>query len=193
MTSPAGEADEWADARAGDSRAFAAVYDRHRERVFGLGMRLSGNRHDAEDITASAFLELWRRRENVRIVGGSVLPWLLVTASNAARNQARSLRRHRALIDALPRGGDDGAAGFQAVDDAVDREPFVQELKKLPDADRALLVLTAIEGYSVVAAAEVLGIRAGAARTRLQRLRTRMRAAYTPPLHRAVTEEGGVR
>jgi RNA polymerase sigma-70 factor (ECF subfamily) len=43
------EADEWADACAGDSGAFAVLFDRHRERVFRLGLRLSGNRHDALD------------------------------------------------------------------------------------------------------------------------------------------------
>ena len=184
------EADEWADACAGDSGAFAIVYDRHRERVFRLGLRLSGDRHDAEDVTASAFLELWRCRRQVRLVGGSVLPWLLVTASNAAKNHARSVRRYRKLIDALPRGSDDGAAGFEAVDHSVDHAGFVQELRRMPDADRALLVLTAIEGYSVAAAAEVLGIRAGAARTRLQRMRVRLREAHTVSRRLAVTEEG---
>jgi RNA polymerase sigma-70 factor (ECF subfamily) len=53
----------------------------------------------------------------------------------------------------------------------------------MPDRDRALLVLTALEGYSTVAAAEALGITAGAARVRLHRLRARLREAYaaTPP------------
>lgn len=187
------EAEEWADACAGDSRAFAVVYDRHRERVFRLGLQLCGNRHDAEDVTASAFLELWRCRLRVRLVGGSVLPWLLVTTSNAAKNHARSVRRYRKLIDALPRGGDDGAAGFEAVDDSVDHAQFVQQLRGMPDADRALLVLTAIEGYSVVAAAEALGIRSGAARTRLQRMRARLREAYPLSRRLAVTEEGNTR
>lgn len=194
MTDADDEAEEWADARAGSSLAFAALYDRHRERVYRLALRLSENRHDAEDVTATAFLELWRRRSEVRLVGGSVLPWLLVTTSNAARNQARSIRRHRRLIDAIPRGGDDGVAAYEAVDDAVDRAGFVREVRGMPDLDRALLVLTAIEGYSVVAAAEALGIRAGSARTRLHRMRARLREAYAltePPA--AAIERGGAR
>lgn len=180
---------EWAGACTGDSSAFAAVYDRHRERVFRAALRVSGDRHDAEDITAAAFFELWRRRAAVRVVGGSVLPWLLVVTSNAARNQARSVRRHRRLIDAIPRGVDDGAAAFEAVDDAVDHAGLARELRAMPDRDRALLVLTAIEGYSTVAAAEALGISAGAARVRLHRLRGRLREAYARPP--AVTDELG--
>lgn len=188
------EAAEWAGACAGDSSAFADVYDRHRERVFRTALRLSGDRHDAEDITAAAFFELWRRRATVRVVGGSVLPWLLVVTSNAARNQARSVRRHRRLIDAIPRGVDDGAAAFEAVDDAVDHAGLARELRAMPDRDRALLVLTAIEGYSTVAAAEALGISAGAARVRLHRLRGRLREAYTRlQAPAAVDELGGAR
>jgi RNA polymerase sigma-70 factor (ECF subfamily) len=183
VTDSGDDAASWADALAGSSRAFAAIYDRHRERLYRLALRLAENRHDAEDIVAAAFLELWRRRRDVRLVGGSLLPWLLVTASHAAKNQARSIRRHRALIDAIPRASDDGLAAYDAVDVAFDHRAFVNEVRRMPDRDRALLVLTALEGYSTVAAAEALGITAGAARVRLHRLRARLREAYaaTPP------------
>ena len=57
---------------------------------------------DAEDVAASAFLELFRRRDDVRVVNGSVLPWLLVTASNLARNSARARRRYQEFLARLP-------------------------------------------------------------------------------------------
>ncbi|MFC4241800.1 RNA polymerase sigma factor [Gryllotalpicola reticulitermitis] len=194
MTEFAGEVEDWAGARAGDSGAFAAIYDRHHERVYRLALRMSENRHDAEDITAAAFLELWRRRSAVRIVGGSVLPWLLVTASNAARNQARSIRRHHKLIETIPRDADDGTAAFDAVDDASVRAVFVRELRAMPDRDRALLALTAIEGYSAAAAAAALGISTGAARVRLHRMRERLRAAYDAVSEPAVSAgQGGAK
>jgi RNA polymerase sigma factor (sigma-70 family) len=185
------ECEEWAAARTGDSSAFAAVYERHRERVYRLAVRLSANRHDAEDITAATFFELWRRRAAVRVVGGSVLPWLLVTVSNSAKNHVRSVRRYRALIDALPRGIDDGTTPFDAVDAAMDRAQFMREVRTLPHRDRALLILTAIEGYSIVAAAEALGMSPGTARVRLHRMRSKLRDAYAlthPTL--VVTGEG---
>jgi RNA polymerase sigma-70 factor (ECF subfamily) len=189
----AGESDEWVDACAGSSLAFAAVYDRHRERIYRVAVRLSENRSDAEDITAAAFFELWRRRAAVRLVDGSVLPWLLVAVSNAARNQARSIRRHRKLIDAIPRGTDDGAAAFDAVEVGIDHAVFVKELRQLPDLDRALLVLTSIEGYSIAEAAAVMRMSAGSARVRLHRLRVRMRAAYPIQAPAVVIEDGGAR
>ena len=152
---------------------------------------MSENRHDAEDITAAAFLELWRRRTAVRVVGGSVLPWLLVTTSNAARNQARSIRRYRKLIDAIPRDPDDGMAAFEAIDGASERAAFVRALRAMPDRDRALLALTAIEGYSAAAAAAALGMSAGAVRVRLHRMRERLRAAYDLTVEPALSPEKG--
>lgn len=88
----------WAAALGNDSDAFAVIFDLHRDRVYRLSLRMTANVHDAEDVTAAAFLELWRHRRSVRVVEGSVLPWLLVTATNLARNLAHGLRRYRALI-----------------------------------------------------------------------------------------------
>lgn len=79
----ADEADHWSAAIAGDAQAFAALFDLHRDRVFRYARRLLGDIHDAEDATAGAVLELWRRRTSVRVVEGSVLPWLLVTTTLA--------------------------------------------------------------------------------------------------------------
>ena len=93
----------WSRSLCGDGEAFGTLYDRHRDRVFRHAYRLSGNHHDAEDVMAAAFLELWRRRAKVRIVDGSIVPWLLVTTTNMARNNGRAARRYRRLLDSLPR------------------------------------------------------------------------------------------
>ena len=83
------EAAAWSAARGGDGPAFASLFDRHRDRVFGHALRLVRERHDAEDVTAVVFLEAWRKRESVRLVDGSIIGWLLVTTNYAARNHTR--------------------------------------------------------------------------------------------------------
>lgn len=88
----------WSRSIKGDGEAFRALYIRHRDRIFRHAYRLSGDRQDAEDIMATAFLELWRRRAKVRVVEGSVLPWLLVTTTNTARNSGRAALRYRRLF-----------------------------------------------------------------------------------------------
>ena len=76
---------------------------------------------------ATAFLELWRRRDTVRVVEGSVLPWLFVTMTNAARNSGRASLRYRKLLSSLQRSEQATATGrdsqFQdAMDDAASPE-----------------------------------------------------------------------
>jgi len=109
-----------------------------------------------------------------------VLPWLLVTTTNLARNHARGLRRYRALIDALPRSDDARGAGdvaIEHIEEVVVVEQLRQALNSLGKSDAALIALTAFEQYSPAQAATVLGISEGAARTRLHRARARMAAA----------------
>jgi RNA polymerase sigma factor (sigma-70 family) len=179
------ELETWRAALTGDADAFVAIFDLHRTRVYRHALRMTENVHDAEDVTAAAFLELWRRRRSVRVIDGSVLPWMIVTTTNTARNLARGLRRYRALIANLPRA----EAADSAADIAVERieeerigEQVRHALGSLPTADAALLALTMFEHYSPSQAAAALGISDGAARTRLHRARTRTAALLGPVL-----------
>jgi RNA polymerase sigma factor (sigma-70 family) len=174
------EATTWANVLRDDGDAFAAIFDQHRDRTYRHALRLTVNVHDAEDVVAGAFLELWRRRQSVRLVEGSVLPWLLVTTTNLSRNVTRSLRRYRSLVASLPR-----AEGTQSAEDLVIRQ--IEELRlttevrdtlgTMSPSDAALITLTSYEGYSSAQVAAALGISDGAARTRLHRARSRMAEA----------------
>jgi RNA polymerase sigma factor (sigma-70 family) len=174
------EAADWAAALSNDPDAFVAIFDLHRLRVFHHALRMTANVHDAEDVTAAAFLELWRRRKSVRVVDGSVLPWLLVTTTNLARNLTRGLRRHRAHLATLPRSRDERSAEDLAVERMEEMRVAVQvgdALSSLSPSDAALITLTMFEHYSPAQTAVVLGISDGAARTRLHRARARMASA----------------
>jgi RNA polymerase sigma factor (sigma-70 family) len=178
-----GESEHWAATLGGDSEAFAALFDLHKERVYRHALRLLSNVHDAEDVTAGAFLELWRRRASVRLVEGSVLPWLLVTVTNLARNSARSLRRYRALLAALPRSAPSPGPSEVTVDEIEEAqaERLRAALRSLSPADSAIIALTAFEGFSPSQAASALGISDGAARARLHRARARVAAVLDRP------------
>jgi RNA polymerase sigma-70 factor (ECF subfamily) len=152
----------------GDGVAFAALFDLHRSRAFRHAYRLLQDADDAEDTVAVAFMELWRSRHRVRVVDGSVLPWLLVTVANTARNLSRARRRHRALLESLPR--------------------LTDALRGLSAGDLHLVNLVIFEGYSPTEAARLLGISAGAARTRLHRLRASLREQLET--HSLVLETG---
>jgi RNA polymerase sigma factor (sigma-70 family) len=175
------EAELWSRALRGDGAALGGVFDLHADRVFRHVFAVLRDVHDAEDATAAAFLELWRRRAAVRVIDGSVLPWLLVTAANCARNLARSRRRYRTLLGSLPRGEHTESAetiafaGLPTID-TVDGD-LAAQLRSLPRTEYLLLMLTAVEGYSTSEAAAVVGITASAARTRLSRAKAKLRPA----------------
>jgi len=177
------ESDEdglWSRSLRGDGEAFGALYDRHCDRVFRHAYRLSGNHHDAEDIMAAAFLELWRRRAKVRIVEGSIVPWLLVTTTNMARNNGRAALRYRRLLDSLPRRQESSSGldsdYFSNPQEALDQD-LAGALATLSAEDLHLVSLVVFEDYSLAAAAAVLNLTPGAAKTRMHRARQRIKAA----------------
>lgn len=177
----------WPRARAGDSDAFVEIYDAYRERVHGHALRLLGDPHDAEDVTAITFLHLWRRRDDVRVVNGSVLPWLLVTATRTAGNVRRSVRRHRGLLDRLPRA-DVARSAEELAHDAGFAPEVAAAVRRLRPTDRALVGLVVLEGLPLGEAAEVVGVSPRAAKTRMYRIRQQLREQLGS-LHQVTAEE----
>jgi RNA polymerase sigma-70 factor (ECF subfamily) len=170
---PWDELGDWSRALEHDPRAFAAIFDHHEGRVFRHSVQLADSYHDAEDVTAASFFELWRRREDVRLVADSTLPWLLVTATNISRNSRRGLRRYRSLLDHMPRGEYVGAPDLASR--LHDHEELYQAMRTLNSNDATLLMLTAVEGLTMKEAAGLLGISDGAGRVRLHRAKQRLR------------------
>lgn len=189
------ESDEmlWRRSLDGDGEAFGVLFDRHHDRVFGHACRLAHTRHDAEDVVASTFLELWRRRVDVRLVDRSVLPWLLVTATNVGRNTVRGTHRYRQLLERLPRAQEEPDVAEVALDDhALGSDPRLKAaLRTLGKTDAHLFVLVALEGYSVGAAAEQLQMSVSAASARLHRARTRLREQLQDPSAELRSVDGG--
>jgi RNA polymerase sigma factor (sigma-70 family) len=169
--SPNDEA-EWADALLGDGEAFGRIFDRHYSRVFRHSYRLVSIPADVDDLVSMVFLEAWRKRHSLRFVEGSLLPWLLVTATNLSRNLARNGRRYREVLsqlpvdlhedDAPPEGGD----GHDA-------------LRQLSPNDQRVIVLCVLEGFSERDAAFVLGIPSGTVKSRLSRAKARLAGHVT--------------
>jgi len=171
------EAEVWSRARTGDSAAFATLFDRHRDRVFGHALRLLRATHDAEDVTAMVFLEAWRRRESVHVVDGSIVGWLLVTTNNIVRNHSRSAHRYRNALAKLSRPEpqpDHGPAVDEALDGS-DRNRVVREAFATLDArDQDVITLCLIEELPLAQAAAVLRVPIGTVKSRLSRAKRRL-------------------
>ncbi|MBP2413089.1 RNA polymerase sigma-70 factor (ECF subfamily) [Arthrobacter stackebrandtii] len=174
----------WSRSLKGDGDAFGLLFDRHHGRIFRHAYRLIPISHDVEDVVALAFLELWRRKEKVRLVDSSILPWLLVTTTNVSRNARRAAFRYRKLLNSLPRADDAPDPLDEVLSrhplDAVDHE-LAAALRGLGAIDRQLVSLVVLEGYPISAAATVLGLTPSAAKTRMFRVRERLKAVMGRP------------
>ena len=178
---------------AGDSDAFAALYDRHVSRVYSHCARQLGTVQDADDLTAVVFLEVWRHKGRIRSVSGSALPWLLMTATNVTRNHRRSLRRYRAALHRIP----PSTAEPDIAHDVADRlvlAPATQALARalgtLRPLDQQVITLCLLQGLTYAETAAVLDISQAAVRSRLMRAR---RAIRTHLLEAGITEEEDLR
>jgi RNA polymerase sigma-70 factor (ECF subfamily) len=180
-----------AAAAAGDGAAFERLYDIHARRVHAHCARQLGSVQDADDVTAVVFLEAWRRRDAVRVVDGSVLPWLLVTATNVARNHRRGLRRYRAVLARLPVAEPVPDHGSQVADRFHVEEAaraLAVALEALGKLDRQVVSLCLLEDLTYEQAAAALGLSHAAVRSRLSRSRRALREA----LARAGYDPSGV-
>ncbi|MFF4354661.1 RNA polymerase sigma factor [Streptomyces sp. NPDC001530] len=166
--------------RAGESSAFAELYDSYARAVYNHAFRLTVDWSTAEDVMAATFLEAWRLRGKVDPEGGSLRPWLLGIATNTARNQYRSNRRYRAAANAaaaaelsVPDHADEVA---DRVDDRRRLATALTALAALRRPEREVIALCLGEGLDYEAAAESLGIPVGTVASRLSRARKKLRA-----------------
>ncbi len=158
----------WVRVRRGDELALAVLFDRYEGRLFRHASRLLTHREDAKDAVTVAFFELWRKRASVRLVEGSPLPWLVNTVAYCARNLERSGRRYRALLDRAPVAEPEAVPGH-------DDSEVLAALRRLPEREQSVIVLSVLEGYSEREVAEALGVPTGTVKSRLSRAKARLR------------------
>lgn len=182
------DAELWERCVDGDPDALGSLFDRHSDAVFRYCLSRTGSWHDAEELVSVTFLEAWRQRKGLTLQRDSLLPWLLGVATNAARNKARSIRRHEQFLGRLPHSPvvPDHSA---AADERLDTERQVRDLLSgttgLNAGERDVLLLCVMNGYSYEETATALGIRIGTVRSRVNRAKKKLRAAAPHLLDRA--------
>lgn len=113
----------------GDASAYRVLFQRHERSAYRVALAMMRSPWDAEEVVSASFLELWRKREKVRLVDGSVLPWLFTVISYQAKNHTRAGLRYRRLLSKIPRTDDepDHADEVARMVDAVPMSSAVQQ------------------------------------------------------------------
>lgn len=84
----------------GDQQAFAALYQRTSSKLFGVCLRMLGERHEAEEVLQETYITVWRRAAGFDATRGSAITWLVTLARNKAIDRLRQ-HRERPLGDPL--------------------------------------------------------------------------------------------
>ena len=150
----------------------------HSARVYRLAYRLTGNPHDAEDLTQEVFVRVFRSLSSY--TPGTFEGWLHRITTNLFLDGARRRQRIRfeGLADEMAHrlpGSEPTPA--EAFDDSHLDDDVQAALKALPPEYRAAVVLCDIEGFSYEEIAATLGVKLGTVRSRIHRGRAQLRAA----------------
>jgi RNA polymerase sigma-70 factor (ECF subfamily) len=153
-----------------DRAAFATLYRRYLDRVYGYAFYQLGDHHDAEDATERTFLAAMRALPDFRDRGSTFRAWLFRIAHNTIANAHRSRSRRPAepLPDAFERAAPDAdPAGLVALADEL-RE-IRHTVAQMPEDRRQVILLRFVDDLSTAEIAQVLDRSPGAVRVLLHR------------------------
>jgi RNA polymerase sigma factor (sigma-70 family) len=151
---------------------FRKLYAEHRAEILAYALRRVADPEDAADVLAETFLVAWRRLDDLPPRNQARF-WLIGVARRALANQRRGENRRLKLIERLCTELAAELGGIRV--ETPDGGEVLAALATLDPADQELLRLNAWEGLEPSEAARVLGISSVAARSRLHRVRRRLR------------------
>lgn len=176
----AGEADLIRRAARGDRGAFDALLEPRWERIYRVALRIVGQREEAEDVAQTACLRLWNTLDRFR-TGEEFDGWIYRMVVNLSID---ALRRRRARPAPAPPPREERGPARELRDGSPDPEQrvLVRELESaleaitadLPPRQKAVFVLTRVEGLSAVEAARILGVAPSTVRNHLFQVRTQL-------------------
>jgi len=148
----------------------------HSARVYRLAYRLTGNKHDAEDLTQEVFVRVFRSLSSY--TPGTFEGWLYRITTNLFLDGAR--RKQRIRFDGLPEDAHDrlpakGEGPAEKLDSDLFDHDVQDALDALPEDFRAAVVLCDIEGMTYDEIADVLDVKLGTVRSRIHRGRSMLR------------------
>lgn len=163
-----------------DELALAQIYDRYRQILFGLLMRILNNREEAEDVLQEVLIQVWRRAADFDESRGRPFTWLVTLARSRAIDRLRSLAARERV--ALAGTREASAAISDAASDAFHSEQrglVNLALSQLPEEQKRPLMLAYFDGMTQSEIAKRLGAPLGTIKTRMRTGLTKLREALS--------------
>lgn len=165
-----------ARARSGDRAAFGALVREHQDEVYTLARRLVGDPHMAADVAQEALIRAWRALPNFR-GDAKFSTWLYRITVNTSWTHKKRAGRHRTsdLEEHFELAAPLDATHPEVAGEILElRGRLRSALDRLPDAQREVVVMKDVYGWSHSEIAESMGISVTAAKVRLHRARARL-------------------
>ena len=173
-----------------DPAAFTEFYRAHVDEVTRFVTRRVADPHLAADLTAEVFLAAIEAAARYRGSVGGPRTWLYGIARHVIaaefRRSARERRAEGLIAGRRLLEADDVDRLAEKIDASRRVRELHQELQALPEGERDVLELVAVDGLTVAEAAAALGIRPVTARVRLYRAR---RALQPEPFQMVIETE----
>lgn len=148
---------------------FEALYQEQAAPVFRFALSLSGDRAQAEDITAETFVRVWTARERVDLE--TVSGYLITIARHLYLQGVSRDRRRGALLD---EPADSSPGPERRAEGKAELDAVLTDLQSLPEPDRAAVLMRAGELMSYEQIAASLRISPGAAKVKVHRARLKL-------------------
>ena len=151
------------------------LYRDHSDRIYGLCLRMSGDRTQAAELAQDVFVRAWEQLDRLQ-PGSDAGAWLWRLATNVVLNSMRSERRRHARVAPVADPGllERAELGTPL---PVRRLSIDAAMARLPERAREVFVLHDVEGFAHAEVAAMLGVAEGTVRAHLHRARTLMREA----------------
>jgi len=168
-----------ARAQRGDERAFAALFEAHKRRIYSLCLRMTGDTAEAEDLTQEAFLQLFRKISTFR--GESAFStWLHRLVVNVVLMHLRKKGLQQISLDEIDTSQEEPVKRDYGDDDlrllgSIDRIRLDRAIAALPPGYRTVFVLHDMEGYEHNEIAQIMNCSIGNSKSQLHKARMKLR------------------
>ena len=144
-----------------DAVMFQAEALRIEKLLFRIAWSYMGSCPDAEDAVQNALIKAWEKRETLREIH-QFKPWM----TRILTNQCKDMLRKRKRWSFYPL-----EEGTYQVEMPETESPILEAIKKLKPAQRIVITLHYVDGYSIQAISEALGVPSGTVKTRMRNAR----------------------
>jgi RNA polymerase sigma-70 factor (ECF subfamily) len=146
-----------------DPSAFAALYEKYADRIYNYIYQRTGNRSDAEDLTARAFVRAFANLERYVFRGVPFSAWLYRIAHNAVANWHRDRKRRQVVsLDALVVHTRDELKPENLTQTREATRGLLDAIRRLPADRQQLLILKFSEGLTNREIGQIMGRTEGA-------------------------------